>query len=170
MEASYLVSILSEYMPDYSRATLLAEIDYVHKLALNGANMFTRVTDPLTGSDPFLLITAEVFTIADAQKIDRVYSSDPENPHRVIISDNTIYFNPSDVGQSFYVRYYKKPADLEVETDPLLIPEDTIDILEDGVRARMAIKEHGSSEEWILWRKRSLPTLKRRLNYNYRWS
>jgi hypothetical protein len=44
-----------------------------------------------------------------------------------------------------------------------------MDLFEDGVKARLAKKEHGSGEEWLLWRKLSLKKLQARLNYNYRW-
>ena len=169
MQAKDLVSILQEYMPDYSRQTLLSEIDYVHKLALGNANAMTKVTDPTTGCDPLLHIVTEVTVIADAQKIDRVYTSNFDVPISVRISGNTIYFKPDQIDSDYYVRYYKKPANIEVESAYLMIPDDVIDLFEDGVRTRMAVKEHGNSDEWILWRRMSLPKIQRRLNYNYRW-
>jgi hypothetical protein len=169
MQAKDLVSILQEYMPDYSRQTLLSEIDYVHKLALGNANAMTKVTDPNTGCDPLLHIATEVTVVADAQKIDRVYKSDYYNSLSVRIVGNTIYFPPEYVGSDYYVRYYRKPWSIETEQSDILIPDDIIDMFEDGVRSRMALKEHGNSDEWTLWRRMVLPKIQRRLNYNYRW-
>jgi len=168
MLAQELVSILEENNRDYSRQTLLQEINYVQRLIFGSTNLYTIATDPATGLDPKLTPDAQEYTIEDAMRIDRVYSTAFELPLDVRIVDNTVFFPSELVGQEFYFRYYKKPQELTSELIELLVPDQYIDVLEDGVEERLSSKEHGSKDGWRQWKRYDLPKLRRKLNINYR--
>ena len=169
MLAKELITILEENNSDYSRQTLLQEIEYVQRIIFRAANMVSLVVDPLTGLDPKITPVDLVHVIDDAQKIDRVYKSCYDIPFNLTIEGNTIYFQENMVGKEYFVRYYKKPPKLTSESMELMVPDQYIDVLEDGVELRLESKEHGSKDNWRYWKKNDLPRLQRNLNNNYRW-
>jgi hypothetical protein len=169
MQAKELVTILEENNPDYGRQTLLNEINYIQRLIFGSANKLNLATDPTTNKDPKITPTDAITTIADAQRIDRVYKENFNLPHRVRIQGNVIHFDPNDLGQEYYVRYYERLPELTSELMELSVPEEYIDVLEDGVELRLSSKEHGSKEEFRYWKLRDLPKLQRKLNNDYRW-
>ena len=169
MLAKELVTILEENNPDYSRQELLQEINYVQRTIFGAANMYTLVVDDATGQDPIITPTSTEYIIPDALRIDRVYQTAFAVASPAKIIGNTIYFTPQQVGQQFYVRWYRKPTPLTSELIPLLVPDEYIDVLEDGVENRLESKEHGSKDNWRYWKKKELPVLQRHLNNNSRW-
>ncbi len=169
MLAKELVSILEENNPDYSRQALLDEINFIQRLIFGTANQLNLVTDPATGEDMKITPSATEHVISDALRIDRVYKGNYYNLTDVRIAGDTIYFDPNHVGQEFYVRYYAKMTELTSELMELRVPDEHIDVLEDGVEARLASKEHGSKEEFRYWKSREVPKLRRRLNNNFKW-
>ena len=169
MLARELVTILEETNPDYSRQSLLDEINFVQRMILGSANMYSISTDSATGKDPKITPDAEEYVIPDAMRIDRVYKYNFSLPEQVRIVDDTIFFRPEQVGQEYYVRYYKTMPPLTSESQELVIPDQYVDILETGVQERLSYKEHGSQEGWNFWKRRSMPRLQRKLNNNYKW-
>jgi len=169
MLAKELVTILEENNPDYSRQTLLQEINYIQRMIFGSANQLTLATDPVTSKDPKITPSSAEHTIEGAQRIDRVYKSNFSLPLQVRIQGDTIYFDPNHVGQEYFVRYYKRPQELTSELMELSVPDEYIDVLEDGVEERLSSKEHGSKEGFRYWKLREMPKLQRKLNNNYRW-
>lgn len=169
MLAKELISILEENNPDYSRQSLLQEINYVQKIVFGAANMYTVATDPSTGRDPKIVPDQTEYVISDAFRIDRIYKENYSIPLNVRIVDDTIYFAPEMVGQEYSVRYHKRINELTSESMELTIPDEYVHYLEDGIEERLSSKEHGSKDGWRYWLKREMPTLRRKLNNNYRW-
>ncbi len=169
MLAKELVSILEETNPDYSRQSLLQEINFIQRLILGTANSLNKAIDPTTGKDLQITPATAEHVVTDALRIDRVYSSDYNIPLKVNIQGNTIYFSENNVGQSYYIRYYKKTAELTSEMIELTIPDEHIDDLEEGVLERLASQEHGSREGFRYWKKMIMPRVQRRLNSGYKW-
>lgn len=170
MQAKELVTILEENNPDYSRQALLDEINFVQRIIFGSANMLTLVTDDTTGDDPKITPASAEHVISDAMRIDRVYKKYYNIPMDVRIQGDTIYFDETHVGQEYYVRYYKKLTELTSEQMELMVPDEHVDVLEQGVELRIASKEHGSYDDWDFWKSRKMPKLKRKLNNNYKWS
>lgn len=169
MLAKELVTILEENNPDYSRQTLLNEINYVQRMIFGAANMYTMVTDPTTGLDPKITPTTTEYVISDALRIDRVYKYNFSLPEPVRIVGDTVYFQESRLGQEYSVRYYSKLQELTSETMELSVPDEYIDVLEDGVELRLSSKEHGSKSDFKMWKRDDMARLQRKLNNNYRW-
>ncbi len=169
MLAKELVTILEENNPDYSRQTLLNEINYVQRTIFGAANMYTMATDSATGLDPKITPTTTEYVISDALRIDRVYKYNFSLPEPVRIVGDTVYFQESRLGQDYFIRYYTKLQELTSETMEISVPDEYIDVLEDGVEERLSSKEHGSKEGWRAWKRYDMAKLQRKLNNNYRW-
>lgn len=177
MEARELVSILERQNPDISRQDLIDEINYVHRIMMSGRGLYTRVLDSTTGDDPKITPTTIAWDLTtdgtpdtDANWIDRVYVSQYECPLDVLIYRNTITFKDEHVGNTYYVRYYKTADAIENESDVLDVPDEYVDILEDGVNARIERIEHGSSDAWNFWKQTDLKKFKWAINKQYKWN
>ncbi len=169
MLAKELVSILEETNPDYSRQVLLQEINFIQRLILGTANSLNKAIDPTTGVDPQITPATAEHVVTDALRIDRIYSSDYNVPLKVNIQGDTIYFDENCVGQTYYIRYYKKATELTSEMIELTIPDEYIDDLEEGVLERLAAQEHGSRDGFRYWKKMVMPRVQRKLNNGYKW-
>lgn len=169
MQVREFVSIIEEYNPDYSREAIREEINYVQREVFASRLNFNKAYDPVTGGDIQITPTQVEHVIADAQSIDRVYSSDYSYPMNLHIFGNTIIFKESDLNTPYYVSYYKAPTEYTSESQTLFIPDQFISILEDGVNARIQFKQHGQLDVWTNWKKYELPNLRRKLNKNYKW-
>lgn len=162
-----LVTILEEVNPDYSRQALLDEIDYVVREVFSSRLNYNRAVDSATGLDPIITPSSSPHTISNCSGISKVYKNDFDFTEYKIVG-NQIYFKPEQLGSDYYVTYFKR-TDILSESQTLPIPDELVSTLEDGVSARIQVKQHGQQQVWREWKKYDLPNLRRKLNNNYKW-
>lgn len=175
MQAKELVSILERQNPDISRQDLLEQVNYVHRMMLSKRMLINRASDSTTGVDPKITPTTVEYDLStvdsNANWIDRVYKTKYECPLDVNkIYGTTIVFKKSQLGREYFVRYYKKAADILVETDELQVPDEDIDVLEDGVNAYLEKVQHGSREAFAFWKQNDMKKWQWKNDRQYKWN
>jgi len=172
MLARELVTIIEEYNSDWSRQSILSEIEYIQRMMYAHPTMLSRAySDEADGvKDPqFTVDVNNEVVISDAFRIEKVYTSDPTCPLDAKLQNGTVRFKDTLVGSLVRVRYYKKSATDIVEGMELLVPDQFIDILEAGVTERLAFKEHRDRQPFQMWKKRELPAFWAAVNHDFRY-
>jgi hypothetical protein len=173
MKAKLLVTIIEEYNSDWSRQSILNEIEYIQTMMYNHPTMLSRAysTDVDGVKDPqFTVDVNNEVIVADASRIELVYESDPTCPIKAQIQFQTIRFKDSFVGRDVRVRCYKQAPTSIVEGMELLIPDQHIPTLEAGVVERLAYKEHRDRQPFLAWERRELPRYWARANRDFRFN
>ena len=178
MLAKELISIIQEYNPSWSRQAIQNDIEYVQRIMYEHTTMWSRAYT-IDGKDPeFTVSDDNTIIIPDAFRIEAVYRSVYTHQMETVFKGNTVYFIgsfaeigvPEEEKTKYKVRYYKKAEPLTSEKQELLIPSEYIDVLEKGVVARMAFKQHGSTEEFNIWKLRDLPKFWGHANQDFRFN
>jgi hypothetical protein len=138
--------------------------------------LYNRAFDSTTGEDPKITptkvdwdLTVDGTIDADANWIDKVYATHYECPLDVTIYKTGIVFNENQLNTEYYVRYYKKPTELLDESKELQVPDEYVDVLEEGVNAYIEYSEHGDRQNYLLWKRTELKQFKWAMNKQYRW-
>jgi hypothetical protein len=172
MNLSALITSVKRQAPDWSRSEIMEILNDIQFLMLSHPTSIGRVIDPDTGKDFELETVAEQFVyeitddatpafIEDGLFVDSVSSdgddidAEKEGITFVQATNSTpakIIFRNDPNGNTYSVKYYRKPANLTAEKSPLLIPDGWIlNGLREGAIVFINMISHGGKADWKDW-------------------
>lgn len=180
MLTSAIVTTAKKDFPDWSRTSILSFLNEIQNMIFCQDTTVHMQMYGSTGKDPVLTTTAGTYeyTISTANgfsenswRVTSVYSVSIDDPEDVILKDAspggyaTVIFKSDPGSTDFYIRSYRFPTQLSIESTQLEIPASYhITHVYEGLIGLIEKARSGKSDRWEKFEKLLLPDIKTRLS------